>query len=70
MVVCKDHLVILLDGWSPLKPLEVKEAVDSDIEEEIVEVKLAVVKETKPTVFSCMVCTFENPLAAPACDMC
>ena len=33
-VVWKDHIVILLDGWHPLKPQEVKEAVDSDLEEE------------------------------------
>jgi len=63
--------VILLDGWQPLKPLEVKEVVDSDNEEQKTEVKPIVVKkELKPTVFSCMVCTFENALAAPACDMC
>ena len=69
-VVLQDHIVVLLDGWHPLKPLEVKEEVDSDLEEKKEEVKPVVVKENKPTVFSCQVCTFENPLAAPACDMC
>jgi hypothetical protein len=36
-------LVILLDGWHPLKPLELKEIVDSDGEEQKEEVKPVVV---------------------------
>ncbi len=44
--------------------------MDSDLEEEKEEAKPVVVKELKPTVFSCMICTFENPVAAPVCDMC
>ena len=42
-VVWKDHIVILLDGWNPLKPLELKEEVDSDVEEKKEEVKPVVV---------------------------
>lgn len=30
----------------------------------------AVVEEVLPAVWSCEVCTFENPEAAPGCDMC
>jgi hypothetical protein len=32
-IIFKDHLVIVLDGWHPLKSLEQKEVEDSDIEE-------------------------------------
>lgn len=33
LMIYKEHLFIILDGWHPLKPLEVTAAEDSDIEE-------------------------------------
>lgn len=58
-----------MDGWHPLKPTEVKEIEDSDVEE-VKEVKPKVAELPKPTVYSCQVCTFENPLNSPSCNMC
>ena len=41
-----------MDGWHPLKPTELKEIEDSDVEE-VKEVKPKVAELPKPTVFNC-----------------
>lgn len=27
-------------------------------------------EEPKPTIYSCAICTYENPLGAPTCEIC
>lgn len=81
-----DTLVVLLDGIDHMKLVadssadKESEAVpnedESDLSSEENEVKKEVKKPVKkeeeemPVIFSCPICTFENPLSSPQCEMC
>jgi len=72
-----DHIVIILDGWHPLKePLEegVEDNLESEEEGEEEEIEKKEEKpkepEAKPEEFSCGICTMLNPINKARCEMC
>lgn len=71
LVIFKDHLCVVLDGWHPLKPLEQKEVEDSDAEDEPEKKpEKKVVEIPKLAIYNCAVCTFENDIGASRCGVC
>ena len=74
IVISKGYLFIILDGWHPLKSLEVPEIECSDEEDEAAkEVKKEAKKEKEIpplTEYSCPACTMINPKNAASCAIC
>jgi len=71
LVISKDFLVIIVDGWHPLKPQEVKEVEDSDEDDG----KPKPEKKKEPEIpplenYNCAACTMENPVSVSECSIC
>ena len=74
MTIRENFLVLILDGWHPLKEALEENAennLESEEEDETVEiVAKPPVIEAEPENFSCGVCTFENPISKKTCEIC
>jgi hypothetical protein len=67
-----DHMKLVPDSEKEMEGEAVAERDrDSSDDENPVDVpKPKKVEEEQPKIYNCPICTFENPLSVPNCDMC